>query len=820
MAVLLLESNNNFTSSTWKTVDATSYQGSEAQRTLLTTSYTSSQTFTPGAITVEGILIKIASISVSPTGTIDVLLFNSTDSLQAAIATVNVTDLKAPTVASLGGGWHYFKLGSPVTLTAGKAYRIDLRTSGPNQVSVYRDAVTNNWSRGLVTSTTAAPGAGDTLIIAGPITGAGSSTVITCTHNNTASTAFGQLEVGAYGKWILQNSASTAYRFDTANNLPVLITGNAVAEFGTSSARIPATSSMTFNLASNAAQGNYIELRHAASFTFYGQDKVRVARAAADFANGATSITTDVSTGWKNGDLIAIGASARATTPAIETKALTADAVGTALTISAVGTGKSGTAPVQVPLINLTSNAKVTGTSTTKTCAIRLSGLSVTFDIDNVQFDNFGGPATIGTLRGISLGTNAASAALIKVNKCAFASSHASAILIDTSQSGVYAGSMDITGNVAYGALALVNLIGTSGTFTSANVSNNIGIGQTSFTFFFGDEVFNIQNNVANGCVGTSNFQFSITNNTGTIDGNRAEVCANQGLLLTLSGVTMSNFTAYRCSGYNMQISTCKDSIIDTATLFGAASANMLITAGVMVENTDFRNFTIDAGVTNTSPAGIIGLAAAGGRRCYFSNCLLGTNQTHSTGDFACNTIIGEFIFRNSTLASSTQVATPNNMGAMTSVRIQRSGGTAGLHRSYWRSGRADSDSVIVNDGTVRSLRMTPNSATLKFTHPLTMVNVRSGESVTITVRVRKSVVGDGAAYNGNEARLLVRSNPAAGSSFNSEIVAVSTTSASNGAWETLTYTTPTVTDDTALEFNVDCDGTTGWVNVQTVRVS
>ena len=200
--------------------------------------------------------------------------------------------------------------------------------------------------------------------------------MITCTHNNTASTAFGQLDVGAYGKWILENSSSTAYRFDTANNLPVLITGNAVAEFGTSSARIPATSSMTFNLASNAAQGNYIELRHAASFTFYGQDKVRVARAAADFANGATSITTDVSTGWKNGDLIAIGASARATTPAIETKALTADAVGTALTISAVGTGKSGTAPVQVPLINLTSNAKVTGTSTTKTCAIRLSGLS------------------------------------------------------------------------------------------------------------------------------------------------------------------------------------------------------------------------------------------------------------------------------------------------------------------------------------------------------------------------------------------------------------------------------------------------------------
>ena len=93
MAVLLLESDNNFTSSNWKTVDATSYQGSEAQNALLSTSYTSSASFTPGAITVEGLLVKIISKSASPTGTMDIRLFNVTDSTQTAIVTVNVTDI-------------------------------------------------------------------------------------------------------------------------------------------------------------------------------------------------------------------------------------------------------------------------------------------------------------------------------------------------------------------------------------------------------------------------------------------------------------------------------------------------------------------------------------------------------------------------------------------------------------------------------------------------------------------------------------------------------------------------------------------------------
>jgi len=40
---------------------------------------------------------------------------------------------------------------------------------------------------------------------------------------------------------------------------------------------------------------------------------------------------------------------------------------------------------------------------------------------------------------------------------------------------------------------------------------------------------------------------------------------------------------------------------------------------------------------------------------------------------------------------------------------------------------------------------------------------------------------------------------------------------AANGTWETLSYTLPSaVTDNVGMEFYVDCNGTTGWVNVDT----
>jgi hypothetical protein len=65
---------------------------------------------------------------------------------------------------------------------------------------------------------------------------------------------------------------------------------------------------------------------------------------------------------------------------------------------------------------------------------------------------------------------------------------------------------------------------------------------------------------------------------------------------------------------------------------------------------------------------------------------------------------------------------------------------------------------------------------------------------------------------NGNRARLIVKANPAAG--IAADTVLATATVSSEGAFELLSGTTAAVTDDAVLEVYVDCDGTTGWVNV------
>jgi hypothetical protein len=96
-------------------------------------------------------------------------------------------------------------------------------------------------------------------------------------------------------------------------------------------------------------------------------------------------------------------------------------------------------------------------------------------------------------------------------------------------------------------------------------------------------------------------------------------------------------------------------------------------------------------------------------------------------------------------------------------------------------------------------------------------VAVDDGGTITINVYVRKSVAGDGAAYNGNQPRLIVRKNLACG--ITSDTV-LDTMTAAAGSWEQLTGTTAAVDADGALEFVVDCDGTTGWINVDDWSVS
>ena len=80
--------------------------------------------------------------------------------------------------------------------------------------------------------------------------------------------------------------------------------------------------------------------------------------------------------------------------------------------------------------------------------------------------------------------------------------------------------------------------------------------------------------------------------------------------------------------------------------------------------------------------------------------------------------------------------------------------------------------------------------------------------------------VRESAAYNGNRCRLMVRRNDAIG--ITADTVLATRVGASDAAWELMSGTTISATDDGTMEFYVDCDGTaaTGYVYVDSFTVA
>lgn len=287
MATQFSAISNNWTDATWQTVNSNSYLNSESANTATTTSYVASQTFTPGAITVEGILLKIKYKTTTATGTFSVQLFNSTGSVAVTAVTCNVTDLPNND-SSAEGGWFYFKFSSPQTLIAATTYSIRVLSSVAGTVFVYRDATGGNWSRGLVTTTTTSLATSDDVIICGNITAAATTTVNTVTFNYTGANVCNTLEIGGYGKLVGENAASTNYVLTIASGGFIKIAQGGIFEGSTSSARLPSSSTFTIIL-TNATNGvTFIDVRNYGTLRLFGASKTRKCLLSANAAVSAT----------------------------------------------------------------------------------------------------------------------------------------------------------------------------------------------------------------------------------------------------------------------------------------------------------------------------------------------------------------------------------------------------------------------------------------------------------------------------------------------------------------------------------------------------
>jgi hypothetical protein len=138
--------------------------------------------------------------------------------------------------------------------------------------------------------------------------------------------------------------------------------------------------------------------------------------------------------------------------------------------------------------------------------------------------------------------------------------------------------------------------------------------------------------------------------------------------------------------------------------------------------------------------------------------------------------------------------------------------GFSGTHRAFTQAGTISTDTVIINN-TSQSMRMAPGIGVsyYKLISHIQRIPVSTGNTCTVTVFVRKSVVGDGTAYNGTDPRLILRYNSLAGNLVD---VIGATASGAAGSWQQLSYTTPAVSNACVLEFYIDCNGTAGWINV------
>jgi hypothetical protein len=134
-------------------------------------------------------------------------------------------------------------------------------------------------------------------------------------------------------------------------------------------------------------------------------------------------------------------------------------------------------------------------------------------------------------------------------------------------------------------------------------------------------------------------------------------------------------------------------------------------------------------------------------------------------------------------------------------------------HVNYFAHGTRASDTKIYNDTGI-SERLTPNSNIFKLRSSSKFVPLIAGNNTRITVSIRKSnLILDGVQYNGSDPRLILRRNVQMG--INDDII-LGSYSGTSDIFVPISVNTPTVIDTGVLEFYVDCDGTQGWINVDT----
>lgn len=825
MALRCAAADGNFTTAaTWQTVDTTSLNNTETTTTALTTTYAASSTFTPGAITIDGIGVKL-SVRTGTTGTISVALDQAGSTVAGTEVTINTADLPVAATADLNGGWVFFKFAAPVVLVAATAYSVKAKTSSSSQVSLHSTSTTN-WARFLRTTTTGAPAAGDDLIITRMFTGAGASTTVTVTMDNTAATDFGAaptaatsliqpgIAISTGGKLLWGTTAATAYQIRMSNS--VIIYSGGEMDMGTVATPCPRDSSQTlfFDPGVNVDYG--LVARNLSTLITQGLSRtsgklIDRCKLNTNEAAAQTVLGVDTDTGWLNGDVIGI-ASTTQTFSQAEQRTLSGGAGASSITITAgLTNAHSGTSPTQAEVVLLTRNVVIRGTSATLQGYVDIKA-TAQVDCDWTEFKWLG--SATANKRGIDVATTTGS-----IN-FAFCSLHDFTV---TNSRGFNVSAASGTGitfsdNVTYGidTFHLGNAVTTGVQTYERNIfMKNVSSFLVSLAEA-GAIVFNTNTCTSGASNGMVINQANGDADGGVYSGNTFHSNAGSGITIPAATInlTISNSTIWRNASFGFVFQgTVANLTVDTMTLFGNATASIgFATSGTCLNRARFYNITSNGDSTFATTAGIL-----------IANSLLnnildveivngdfstasGIKTAHTNDINVASASVVEMVLKNTKLGGTNEVAGQTNMSIGSWIASQKHDQTAGLHKTFKKTGTITIEGTTVQADT-KSMKLTPNNASLKLDTTGALggfkVAVDSGQTVTPTVHVYED-----ASYNGARARLIVLRNDAMG--ISADTVLDTATASSDAAWEALSGTTAAVTDDGVLEFIVDCNGTAG----------
>lgn len=811
MAYRVAAADGNWTAAgTWGAVDATSLLDSQIGNTALTTSFVSSATFTPGAITIDGIAVKVASRAATPAGTMSVRLAQGGVAVAGTTVTIDVADLEqntqsaANTAIGCTVGWVFFKFAAPVTLLAATAYTLQATTSSASQVNLFRNATGGNWSRMLRTTTTGAPGAGDSMFVLGEWTAAGTKDNRVVTYDDTSGNDYGgadliaaSLGIGKGGTLTSAVTASTAFVLRLSGVLSIWVAG--ILRIGTAASPIPRSS--TFELQfDNAADGQF-GWYSSGEFTAYGESRSAGLDSTwcllnTDEAAGQTVLGVDRETGWLSGDDIAIASTSR-TNSQHEARTLGANATATELTISvALTNAHSGTSPAQGEVILLTRNVRIRSLSTTSMGFGGCIAGTLTWGWVSSQYIGYaagGKTAHINTLTG-------ASPTSISLTACAFRNGEGAGL---TMPSGPELPALTVTDCVFYAMTG--DALDWDQTFAAAvcTITDSVAISA-------GISIVGAATLAWNG-VRVSSAQVQIAGTaapvlTGTIQNLIQHSHSNIGVQMSRS-VRMRLLTGaiWRNNSTGLNISAeCFGALFDSFTIFGNVTTNV---AWEGCRQVRLNNCTI-AGDTSFAVTNAINKGGVPHGELYVGNCTLSPTSgilVPCTSDYV-GTSPGTFdlIIVNSTSGAATKFAA-SLLAAEAGARIseQRVDGVTNVHQTqYPQMGTIAVDTTTVRSSS-RSQKLTPSNAMLKLRSGMKRFAIRVGETLTVGVFVQK----DG-SYNGNAPRLVCRANAAIG--INDDLVLGTFAGASGSFIQVTGETTPAALEDGVIEVYVDCDGTAG----------